>query len=452
MLYRDFQELSLSGQQNRNVAVPQPGEIWELSQQPCSPLVFSKEEQETLYSEVARQFLNRHAGPRYIMIVGNPEPPEEQWQTLSVMVLSRETRFLSTVDLLIPAQISGLAQNLLAQTWHVLPMLTCNLSQPVGERLSRQIYDLLLDVGDHYHELTDRSPNIQAIQQIGLEIGTVAPQNPEIQAFHRQEVAWSDVLSVPLAAYRTHRKSIQLTQLIVNEALQLERNFAEPDKLQIDLSQWVNNIFESGWQAIEIFWNTQENPWLVATRSSHPDVPSNPQQIALLIDQLTTVQDEHQRQRAAKQLGDIASTRHPEAVQALVNLLRTTQNDETLWSVVASLWRIDPGNSAAGVRRVKLIDWGMQIAGEAVALAVALVPRENQNINVLLQVYPTGSNPYLPPNLTLMLLDRSGKTLREVAARNTDVYIQLKLSGHPGEQFSVKITFGEASITEDFSL
>jgi hypothetical protein len=452
MLYRDFQESSLSGQQNCNMALPQPGEIWEVSQQPCSPLAFSKEDQEALYSQVPQQFLKEYAEPRYTMIVGNPELPDEQWQTLTVMVLSSQTGFLSTVDLLIPAQISGLTQNLLAQTWHVLPMLACNLSHPVGERLSRQIYDLLLDVGDQYHGLTARSPNIQALQQIGLEMGTVAPQNAEIQAFHRQEVAWSDVLSVPLAAYRTHRKSIQLTQLIVNEALQLERNFAESSKRQIDLSQWVHNIFESGWQAIETFWNAQENPWLVATRSSHPDVPSNLQQIALLIDQLATVQDEHQRQRAAKQLGDIASTRHPEAVQALVNLLRTTQNDETLWSVVESLWRIDPGNSAAGVRRIKLIDWGMQIAGEAVALAVALVPRENQSINVLLQVYPTGNNPYLPLNLALMLLDPSGKTLREVTARNTDVYIQLKLSGHPGEQFSVKITFGEASITEDFSL
>jgi Protein of unknown function (DUF1822) len=452
MLYRDFQEPSFSGQQNRNMALPQPGEIWELSQQLCSPLAFSREDQKALYSEIAQQFLNGYADPRYIMIVGNPEPPDEQWQTLSVMVLSRETRFLSTVDLLIPAQISRLEQDVLAQTWHILPMLVCNLSQPVGRRLSRQIYDLLLTVGDNDRGLTDRQPNIQALQQIGLEIGTVAPQNPQIQAFHRQEVAWSDVLSVPLAAYRTHLKSIQLTQLIMNEALQLERSFAEPSKLQIDLSQWVHNIFESGWQAIETFWNGQENPWLVATRSAHPDVPSNPQQIALLIDQLTTVQDEHQRQRAAKQLGDIASTCHPEAVKALVNLLRTTQNDETLWSAVENLWRIDPGNSAAGVRRIKLIDWGMQIAGEAVALAVALVPRENQNINVLLQVYPTGNNPYLPPNLTLMLLDPSGKTLREVAARNTDVYIQLKLSGHPGEQFSVKITFSEASITEDFSL
>jgi hypothetical protein len=97
MLYRDFQEPSLSGQHNRNMALPQPGEIWEVSQQPCSPLVFSKEDQEALYSEVAQQFLNGHADPRYIMIVGHPEPPDEQWQTLSVMVLSRETRFLSNV-------------------------------------------------------------------------------------------------------------------------------------------------------------------------------------------------------------------------------------------------------------------------------------------------------------------------------------------------------------------
>jgi Protein of unknown function (DUF1822) len=453
MLYRDFQEPSLSGQENHNMALPQPGEIWELSQDVFSPLVFSKEEQKALYSEEAQLFLKGHAGSRYTMIVGSPESPsDDRWQTLSVMVFSKETRFLSTVDLLIPAQISGLEQDLLAQTWHVLPMLKCNLSQPVGQRLSRQIYDLLLTVGDHYHALTDRSPGRQKLKQAGLKIGTLDHQHPEIQTFHRQETSWSDVLSVPLAAYLTYRKSIRFTHSILNEALQLERDFKEPSKICVNLSQWVQNIFESGWQTIEMFWNAQGTPFAIATRSLSPDGPSDPQQIAVLIDQLASVQDEHQRQRAAKQLGDIASIRHPEAVRALMDLLRTTQNDETLWSAVESLWRIDPGNSAAGVRRVRLIDWGMQIVGEAVALAVALVPRENQSVNVLLQVYPTGNNPYLPPNLKLILLDPLGQALREITARQTDVYIQLKLSGYPGEQFSVKITFGTASITEDFSL
>ncbi|NET55604.1 MAG: DUF1822 family protein [Symploca sp. SIO2E6] len=31
-----------------------------------------------------------------------------------------------------------------------------------------------------------------------------------------------------------------------------------------------------------------------------------------------------------------------------------------------------------------------------------------------------------------------------------DVYIQLKLNGKPGEQFSVRVALGEASIMEDF--
>lgn len=32
---------------------------------------------------------------------------------------------------------------------------------------------------------------------------------------------------------------------------------------------------------------------------------------------------------------------------ALINLLQTTQNDETLWTAVESRWQIDPGNPAA---------------------------------------------------------------------------------------------------------
>ncbi|NER96200.1 MAG: DUF1822 family protein, partial [Symploca sp. SIO1B1] len=39
---------------------------------------------------------------------------------------------------------------------------------------------------------------------------------------------------------------------------------------------------------------------------------------------------------------------------------------------------------------------------------------------------------------------------REVTARQADIYIQLKLNGQPGEQFSVSVALGEGSITEDF--
>jgi len=114
------------------------------------------------------------------------------------------------------------------------------------------------------------------------------------------------------------------------------------------------------------------------------------------------------------------------------------------------LWQIDPGNPAAGVRRVKLVDLGMQVAGRPVALAVAQVKKSEIACGLLLQVYPTENQPYLPPDLQLILLDASGQILREVKARHADVYIQLKFSGQSREQFSVRVALGSANITEDF--
>lgn len=217
------QGTSNTNYQNFDLPMPQPGEIRELCRDVLSPLEFLQEERRQLYSTIAQEFLEGKLPPRYAMIVTEPESPQDEeaeWQVVSVMVLSEETNFLSDVDLLIPKEVSGLEQDLLAQTWHVLPMLTCNLLQPVGRRLSREIYDVLMSVGDYYHGLVDKAPLRQEIQALGLEIGPSTHKQPEIQAFHRQEEAWSDVLTVPVAAYRSYLKA----RLLLNQALQVEQD------------------------------------------------------------------------------------------------------------------------------------------------------------------------------------------------------------------------------------
>lgn len=199
---------------------PQPGEIWEVSRCVQSPVEFSLAQQQ-LYSEAAMRFLNGESPPRYAIVVNEPDP----LTVVSVMVMSAETNFLSDVNLLIPKEVSGVEQDLLALTWHVLPMLTCNLLLPVGVRLSREVYDALMNVGDYHLGLIDEAPSPQEIQALGLAIGANLTSTPEIQAFHRQEEAWSDVLSIPLAAYQTYLKGMKLTDAILNEAIQVEQDF-----------------------------------------------------------------------------------------------------------------------------------------------------------------------------------------------------------------------------------
>jgi len=449
----NFDKLNSSETQKCDWEQIKPGTIWEINRYVRSPLEFSQQEQQNLYSDTALKFLSGEAPPRYAMIVREPEPlGEQEWQIVSVMVLSVETDFLSDVDLLIPAEVSGVGRDLLAQTRHVLPMLARNLSHSVGKRLSRQIYDILLSVGDGDCGSIAQASSLQ-IQSLGLKIGTIsAAQQPEFQAFHRQEEAWSDVLKVPLAAYQTYLKTMKLTGKILDAALQIEREFSEVvvEKLQsntttkkrLHLCQWFENIFATEWQPIESFWNL-----LGATcRSSDSN---HVEEISALINQLSSEQNERKRRQAAKRLGEIGAG-NSNAISALVDLLRHSQDDETLWTTVESLWQIDPGNPAVGVSRARAIDLGMQLAGNSVALGVTAIKKTEQQVAVLLRVYPTGNEVYLPTDLKLILLDESEQILREVVARRADSYIQIKFGGQPGERFSVRVALEDASITEDF--
>lgn len=438
---------------------PQPGEIWEIRRRVQLPEEFSPNKEKILYSTEAESFLKGDAPPRYVMIVAEPET---EGDIISVMVFSAKTNFISNVDLLIPANISGLGQDLLAETWHVQPMLNCNLSQLVGNRLSRDIYDILLTIGDYYHGLINQPPEISNIEQLGLTRGDKqALKRPELTLFHQQEQAWSDVLTIPVAAYRTWVKSVNFTSQVLHQQLQIEQDLAECEpinnrftdllsnsfnKTQVILSRWWQNIFEPEWQAFLIVTNLA-----IATRSNSDsqNIPTQLDEIAAIIQQLSSTNDENQRQRAAKKLGEIA-VGNSNAIQALENLLRSTADDETLWMAVESLQKIDSENPAVGIRRVRMIDLGMEIAGKTVALAVALLQKNDGDVGVLLQVYPTGNDDYLPPDLKLILLDNSGDRLREVIARQTDVYVQLKFSCEIGEQFSVQLALGDAHFREDF--
>lgn len=162
------------------------------------------------------------------------------------------------------------------------------------------------------------------------------------------------------------------------------------------------------------------------------------------------------------------------AGKTLVNLSQWLQNlSETGWRTVEALLgtvgtdlafsfrsRAAPRGtdpSETGVRLAKLIDLGMQLTGNPVALVVELrseadssTTLNEKNTNIHLQIHPTGGQTYLPMNLQLIVLDESGAIFLEARARNADNYIQLQFSGEPGERFSVKVALGDNGITEDF--
>ncbi len=417
---------------------PLPGEIWELNtiQIPYS-----------CHEEV----------PRYVMIITEPEVVVGL-PIVSVMLLSEETNFLSEVDILIPSGISKLEKDLLALTWLVFPMFVCDLLHQQGARLSYQTYETLLNIGDYFHKLAELPTKLH-IQSLELKQGNQTLVNNDIlKGFHSSEQIKIDKLRAPIANLHNNQHSImQMAEQVLKQAVQTEQDLTDttpnniveftPSTLTpITISHWLQSVHQPEWQI-----PTKTLKLAVATRSINHREYTIPtlDEISTLIKQLSLLRDESQKQSIAKRLGEIGKD-NQSAAQALIKLLQTTQDDETLWTAVESLWQIDPGNSAVGVRRVKLIDLGIQLAGEGIALAVALIPKVNNRFGILLQVYPTEREIYLPPQLKLMLLDTTGKVLRTVTAQLADMFIQLKFSGELGEPFSVKITLGEAETTENF--
>jgi hypothetical protein len=207
-------------------SMPQPGEIWQLCRSVQSPLPLSDEEQRSQYPDAVLQFLAGKTPPRYVMVVTEPEPADAEWQTVSVMMLSVKTEYMSAVDLVIPAELSGVGRDLIAETWHIQRGLVCNLSAAGGYRLSRQLYDLLMSVGDRHYNLIDQAPTPAELQSAGLQVGLLPATDPRIQRFHQQEREWCRVLNLPVAAYRAFCKSMQLTSRILEEALLTSRELA----------------------------------------------------------------------------------------------------------------------------------------------------------------------------------------------------------------------------------
>ncbi len=370
-----------------------------------------------------------------------------------VMLLSRAREFCSDIDIWVPQPQSG--DGLLALTWQVFDMGQADLARPIGIRLSRAIYDCLLDIGDRHHGL---NATIVNPADFGLVGGAArSHQSAANQTFHTQQSAIAQSLTQVLqqAKHEFHAQQAlaQLLDAAAQQVIDLTP-IRSPNSLSrpINLSHWLAHYLSqpvvAGWERL---LETTLMPQLIPALRSYP-APPDAATIDQWLIQLSASQPDAQRRQAAILLGDRLPPNAPQrepVIAALIALLKTTADDETLWAAVEALWKIDPGNPAAGVRRVKLVDLGMQVAGEPVALAVAIVP-QGAAMAVLLQVYPSDRAAYLPENLQLILLDESAQVLRQINARSADIYIQLKLSGSPGEGFSVRVALGAAGLTEDF--
>jgi hypothetical protein len=112
-------------------------------------------------------------------------------------------------------------------------------------------------------------------------------------------------------------------------------------------------------------------------------------------------------------------------ISALTQLLRNSQDPETLWQAALSLSKLDPGNPGAGVERAKALDLGTHPDSQAVALIAAFRPKTDGEVSIRLRVEPVEEGQiYLPPNLKLTVFDESGEAFIQAQSTSTDNFLQ----------------------------
>ncbi|WP_414565043.1 MULTISPECIES: DUF1822 family protein [unclassified Anabaena] len=163
----------------------------------------------------------------------------------------------------------------------------------------------------------------------------------------------------------------------------VEQPLSSVSKARVNLSQWLQNVFTTGWQTIEAMLNAEASNFAFGTRS--------------------------------------------------VEQLREIYTDS-------------PAMSISGA---KIIDLGMQLAGQQIILIIKITPQAKQEVDIRLRVCPAVTQKYLPPNLQLTVWDEVGTQL-QAEARKGDNFIQLEFSGKLGEHFSANLTLDKVSLTEDF--
>lgn len=159
----------------------------------------------------------------------------------------------------------------------------------------------------------------------------------------------------------------------------------------------------------------------------------------------------------------------PTPTQTSINLGQWFQHIfEAGWQSLEGFLTADSGNLAVSFRQrrptatdvrkvfvegIKLIDLGIELENQSVALLIGLAPEAEQRVGIRVQLYPAGGKTYLPPNIKLALLSQSGTTLQEYSARIQDSLIQLKRFSCPmGKSFSIQVSLQDFSITEDFAI
>ncbi len=110
-------------------------------------------------------------------------------------------------------------------------------------------------------------------------------------------------------------------------------------------------------------------------------------------------------------------------------------------------------SSELSIAGIKLIDLGVALGNQALALLVGLTPETDEEVAIRVQLHPARGQIYLPENAKIALLSTTDTILQEFASRTQDNFIQLKrFTCQRGRTFKIRVIFEEFSVIETFTI
>ena len=198
-----------------------------------------------------------------------------------------------------------------------------------------------------------------------------------------------------------HIQSLDNVEAMVHHLHLIEQ--AEQTTERTCLSQWLEGIFQPGWETLEA---------LILNRSSHLGYAFRGLGGA-------TIEEIHNKPELTDgEMASRAKVLHWDAQDARLNS-----------SDLQQVHRPDP-----------------------VVLVVKIYQHDPVIAHVLIQMHPFHTAQCLPPNMTLAILDNQNKSILEATSRPIDSYLHFPFKAKAGEDFRVKITLDEFEINEYFRI
>jgi hypothetical protein len=245
-------------------------------------------------------------------------------------------------------------------------------------------------------------------------------------------------------------KFMDVADLEVKELGKLECRpvLPEDDVLQIPPEVWEDRI---GYVAVQLEHSLREATVLGFTQKAAAQIPLNQLQS---LDELLGYLSRIQQPKIAKQalitvkLNQWIQGIFEEGWQALEEMLAPS----TEYGFARGTKKDRDTSSSYPFGRAKIIDFGLLLNRQTVALVIEFKPTENQEVDVRARVRPMGELEYLPPGLRLKVTlnpDTPTEDSQEVTAREKDNWIQLEFDELSGRKFRVEVSLEDAAHAEE---